>query len=118
MLRKWEDGVSLDMRTFETVPVWVRFPDLHPYFHSAFMLENIASVIGSPVCLDGVTTSNMRHEFARMLVVVSVEDVQHDEAVRTPNFEENLKFILLFYYYFGSTGKKCEKLRGRPKFFV
>ena len=60
--------------------MWVKFPDLHPYFRSAFMLEKIESMIGSPVCLDGVTASNMRHEFARMLVVVSVEDVQRDVA--------------------------------------
>ena len=46
-------------------------------------------------------------------LILGVEDC------KDPKFLKNLKFyLLLFYYYFGLTGKKCEKLRGCPKFFV
>ena len=29
MLRRWEDGGGMDMRSFAKVPVWVKIPNLH-----------------------------------------------------------------------------------------
>ena len=56
--------MGLDMRSFDVVPVWVKLPHLNPWFRSAHMLEHIGIMIGSPICLDSVTTSNAKHEFA------------------------------------------------------
>ena len=41
MLRCWDDGLGLDMRSFETVPVWVKLLKLHPWFRSNHMLCRI-----------------------------------------------------------------------------
>ena len=45
------------------------------------MLTKIGSMIGSSICLDSVTVSNTKHEFARLLVEVSVEEAKHYQAV-------------------------------------
>ena len=63
MLRCWDDGLWLDMRSFETVPVWVKLFKLHPWFRSNHMLCRIRSMIGNPICMDGVTASKKRTEF-------------------------------------------------------
>ena len=81
MLRSWEEGGSFDMTSFERVPMWVKLHDLHPYFRSEYMLEMIGSMIGIPICLDAVTASNLKHEFARILVEVSVEEMNRFEAI-------------------------------------
>ena len=45
------------------------------------MLEIIGSMIGNPICLDGVTASNAMHGYARVLAGVLVEEAKRTEAI-------------------------------------
>ena len=96
MLRRWEDGMRLDMRSFEKVPVWVKLPRLHQLFRSHKMIGMIGCMIGDPICLDRVSTRrlNSKHEleFVRLLVEVSLEETKRTEVVLF--HESGEKFVI------------------------
>ena len=60
MLRRWDDVLGVDMRSFGKVQVWATLPDLHFLFWSASMIGKIGCMIGDPVCLDSDTAMNPR----------------------------------------------------------
>ena len=118
MLRRWEDGRRMDMRSFEKVPVRVKIPNLHPWFRSTQMIVTIRSMIGEPVCLDGVTSRNIKRNlaFARLLVEVSATDISRKVAILQHSSGEEFIIPIEFEWihwhcshcsFFGHTTEFC-----------
>ena len=91
MLRRWDDGLGMDMRSFDKVPVWVKLPNLHHWFRFNQMIGKIGCMIGDPICMDGVTAHNTRVDiaFVRLLVEVSVEEAKRTEAILVHSLGED-----------------------------
>lgn len=60
-------------KNLETIPIWVRLPNLNFYFWTNFALSKIASVIGNPICMDYATATGTRYAFDRICVEVDVD---------------------------------------------
>lgn len=58
---------------FETIPVWVRFPNLNFCFRTSTALSKIASVIGKPICMDHATAAGTRFAFSRECVEFGID---------------------------------------------
>lgn len=60
ILRRWSKDIAMYRKKLETIPIWVRFPNLNFCFRSSSALSKIASVIGRPICMDHATASGTR----------------------------------------------------------
>ncbi|KAL9233004.1 hypothetical protein vseg_008050 [Gypsophila vaccaria] len=72
IFKKWAPNISSQLDDITTVPVWVLFPGLDPYFWSPKALSKLASQIGKPICADDHTTNKTRVAFARVQIEVDV----------------------------------------------
>lgn len=73
ILRRWTEDVNMCQQDLETIPIWVRLPNLNFCFRTNFALSKIASVIGNPICMDHATTAGTRFVFARICVEVGID---------------------------------------------
>lgn len=73
ILRRWTEDVVMFRQQLETIPIWVRFPNLNFCFRSSSALSKIASVIGRPICMDHATASGTRFVFARVCIQVGID---------------------------------------------
>lgn len=48
LLCQWQHGMKLDASSLQTIPVWVKLPDLDLQFWTTHMLGRIASMVGKP----------------------------------------------------------------------
>lgn len=60
-------------KNLETIPIWVRLPNLNFCFWTNFALSKIASVIGNPICMDYATATGTCYAFDRICVEVDVD---------------------------------------------
>ncbi|XXG82814.1 hypothetical protein AAC387_Pa10g0702 [Persea americana] len=63
VLRRWTEDIEMCRQMFETIPVWVRFPNLNFCFRTSNAFSKIASVIGRPICMDHATAAGTRFCF-------------------------------------------------------
>lgn len=73
ILRRWTEDIEMNRQTFETIPIWVRFPNLNFCFRTSTALSKIASVIGKPICMDHATAAGTRFAFARVCIEVGID---------------------------------------------
>ncbi|XXG82787.1 hypothetical protein AAC387_Pa10g0678 [Persea americana] len=73
VFRRWTEDIEMCRQMFETIPVWVRFPNLNFCFRTSNALSKIASVIGRPICMDHATTAGTRFAFARVCIEVGLD---------------------------------------------
>ena len=71
ILKQWSTDSGLDRDLLSSVPVWIRFPNLHLKFWSQNNLSKLADLIGVPLYMDKATTSMERVAFARCFVEIS-----------------------------------------------
>ena len=57
----------------ETIPVWVRLPNLNFCFRTSSALSKFTTVIGNPICMDHATATGTRFAFARVYVEVGID---------------------------------------------
>ncbi|XP_074301487.1 uncharacterized protein LOC141632882 [Silene latifolia] len=72
VFKGWSPTVAAELDVVTTVPVWVIFPNLDPYFCSQTALGKVASYVGKPICVDETTTNKSKIAFARVLVEVDI----------------------------------------------
>jgi len=70
ILKQWSPDIGLERDLLSVVPVWVRFPSLHPKFWSNNFISKIASLIGNPLFMDKATTSFERIAYARRFIQI------------------------------------------------
>lgn len=69
-LKSWSEDLPHQKEQLESIPIWVKFPNLTMSFRSANGLSRIAGSLGRPICMDRGTTEGRRPAFAKVLVEV------------------------------------------------
>ncbi|XXG82815.1 hypothetical protein AAC387_Pa10g0703 [Persea americana] len=72
-LRRWAADISMCRDNLESIPIWVRLPNLNFYFRTTSALTKIATVIGNPIYMDCATATGTRYAFARVCVEVGID---------------------------------------------
>lgn len=70
LLRQWEPGMVLDIKSLQALPVWIILPDLDLQFWTLHMLGRISSMVGKPRGIDKLTCDKVRLYYARLLLEV------------------------------------------------
>ncbi|KAL8129707.1 hypothetical protein V2J09_018862 [Rumex salicifolius] len=79
VLRRWKEGMPLDISCLDNIPIWVTISELDVRFWSEYMLERIGSAIGIPILTDYHSATQGRLSFARVLVEIAPDSVLLDE---------------------------------------
>lgn len=61
ILECWSEDISMYRHDLETIPTWVRFPNLNFCFRCKSALSKISSVVGNPICIDQATAAGTRN---------------------------------------------------------
>ena len=72
-LKQWVDGMEFSKDEFDTLPIWVRLPDLPIKYWGKDCLHKIASLIGPVVRVDQATSNRDKLGYARVLVEMKIE---------------------------------------------
>ncbi|CAI9094684.1 OLC1v1030462C1 [Oldenlandia corymbosa var. corymbosa] len=70
ILQPWTPEMDIEPYKISKFPIWVKLPLLKLHLWSKSILSKIASVIGKPICTDGVTATQGRLGFARFCVKI------------------------------------------------
>lgn len=75
ILRKWTEDITMSRDNLQTIPIWVRLPNLNFCFRTTSALSKLASVIGNPIYMDhaNATATGTSYAFAKMCVEVDVD---------------------------------------------
>ncbi|XXG82823.1 hypothetical protein AAC387_Pa10g0710 [Persea americana] len=73
ILRRWTADISMSRDNLESIPVWVRLPNLNFCFRTSSALSKIATVIGNPICMNRATSTGTRYAFARVCVEIGID---------------------------------------------
>ena len=73
ILRRWSEAITMHRENLDTIPVWIRLPNLNFCFRTNSALSKIGSVIGNPICMDHATAAGTRYAFARICVEVDID---------------------------------------------
>lgn len=73
VLKQWTEKQSYIKEYLNSIPTWVKFPNLRISLKSPKALSNIASCIGRPICMDEHTIKGVRIDDARVLVEVTFD---------------------------------------------
>ncbi|KAL8171202.1 hypothetical protein V2J09_023006 [Rumex salicifolius] len=79
VLRRWKEGMPLDLSCLDNIPIWVTIPELDVRFWSEHMLERIGSAIGIPILTHYHSATQGRLSFARVLVEIAPDSVLLNE---------------------------------------
>ena len=105
ILRRWTADISMSRDNLETIPVWVRLPNLNFCFRTSSALSKIASVIGNLKCMDHATATGTRYAFARVCVEVGL-DAEFPTELRM-KYKEKTIFQRVEYAWRPSPCKTC-----------
>lgn len=72
ILKEWSDSFQFDDEVLRIIPLWVKFPQLPLTYWSSESLSKIASSVGKPLCTDGLSATQGRIAYARVLVEVDI----------------------------------------------
>lgn len=72
ILKPWTEDIGLDRDLLSTIPVWVRFPNLHLKLWSKSILSKAASLVGVPLYTDKANAIGERLDYARCFIEISV----------------------------------------------
>lgn len=70
LLKQWGPGMKLDVKSLQTLPIWIKLPDLDLQFWTVNMLSRIASMVGKPCGIDKLTRDRVGLSYARIMVEV------------------------------------------------
>lgn len=59
LLKQWALGMKLDVKSLQTIPIWIKLPALDLQFWTVNMLSRIASMIGHPCGIDKLTSDRI-----------------------------------------------------------
>lgn len=66
----WSPETQIQRLSLDAVPVWVKLPDLKLHYFNATVLSGLGSLIGKPLFMDKLTTTQNRIAFARICVEI------------------------------------------------
>ena len=72
VVKPWKPHFYFHAEILNTVPLWVRLPNLALNCWSMDCLSRICSLLGTPICADECTSRQLRVSFARVLVEMDV----------------------------------------------
>lgn len=75
VLRRWSKEIRLENDRLETIPLWITFPNLPPRMWTRSVLSKLASLVGTPICMDSQTAHRKRIDFAKVMVEVSASEL-------------------------------------------
>lgn len=75
VLRRWTENQNFQKEEMNSVPIWVKFPNLKLNCRTANVISKISSCIGKPICMDHQTASGKRLAFVKVMVEVTVGTV-------------------------------------------
>ncbi|KAJ8421082.1 hypothetical protein Cgig2_010316 [Carnegiea gigantea] len=67
-MKRWNEGLSLDVSTLKLLPIWVQFPELDIRYLALESLSKLDSALGIPIKTDKVTKEKSALHYARLLV--------------------------------------------------
>ncbi|XP_042517558.1 uncharacterized protein LOC122091608 [Macadamia integrifolia] len=73
ILHPWSPEISLTKKVEKFLPLWIRLYGLNLHFWGNRSLGKIASVLGTPICVDRRTAQRERLSFARLCVLMNAE---------------------------------------------
>lgn len=85
VLKGWESDATCEQDMINTIPIWLKLPNLPIPWCSQRSISIIASTIGKPLYVDSATELRGRLSYARCCVEVSIEDDLKDSV---PLYEE------------------------------
>lgn len=62
----------MNRQVFDSVPIWIRLPNLKLYYYTTEGLSKFGSFIGRPLYTDQLTASQSRLAFARICVEIKL----------------------------------------------
>lgn len=71
MIKKWSLGMQLNKELLNSIPIWVRFPNLPLDYWTEDDICCIASVLDSPIKLDKFTEGIIKIAYARVLIEIN-----------------------------------------------
>ncbi|XP_077222159.1 uncharacterized protein At4g02000-like [Tasmannia lanceolata] len=73
ILQRWEPNTTMEKEKLTEIPIWIKLRGLHLKFWNHHCLSRIASLIGKPLYMDTQTAESSRLNYARLCVLVSVD---------------------------------------------
>ncbi|CAM8885833.1 unnamed protein product [Rhodiola kirilowii] len=70
ILKHWSEHEDYKCGSIESLPVWVTLPGIKAHVSDLTILSRICSVLGIPICTDGVTADGSSYGYARVCVEV------------------------------------------------
>ncbi|KAL9663476.1 hypothetical protein QQ045_018863 [Rhodiola kirilowii] len=70
ILKHWSEHEDYKCGSIESLPVWVTLPGIKAHVSDSTILSRICSVLGRPICTDGVTADGSSYGYARVCVEV------------------------------------------------
>ncbi|CAM8881351.1 unnamed protein product [Rhodiola kirilowii] len=70
ILKHWSEHEDYKCGSIESLPVWVTLPGIKAHVSDLTILSRICSVLGRPICTDGVTADGSSYGYARVCVEV------------------------------------------------
>lgn len=67
----WSPDKPIQRLSLNTVPVWIKFPNLRLHHYHPHVLGGLGSFIGKPLFMDKLTAAQQRVSFARICVEVT-----------------------------------------------
>uniref|UniRef100_M1BIT4 Endonuclease/exonuclease/phosphatase n=1 Tax=Solanum tuberosum TaxID=4113 RepID=M1BIT4_SOLTU len=122
IVKVWSAEFDFNKEVLQTVPIWVKYPNLPLSCWSQDSLSRISSGLGVPLYADECTTKVERISFARVLVEMDVaRELPKKLKVEDPNgrvFEQAVQYEWIPEYYTKcmQVGHQCNKEEGnKPK---
>lgn len=119
ILKPWSEDIGLDRNLSSTIPVWVRFPNLHLKLWSQSILSKVASLVGYPIYMDEATTKGERLAYARCFVEISASaklprkvllEIKNGEIMEIPIEFEWVPPICVKCKSFGHSENQCSSI--------
>ncbi|KAK1304881.1 hypothetical protein QJS10_CPB11g01426 [Acorus calamus] len=79
VIQRWNRNIRLERERLNSIPLWIKFPNLPLHFWSPTCIGKIASLIGSPLYLDSPTAMRTRSAYARVCIEVEAGSELPDE---------------------------------------
>lgn len=70
----WSLDKPIQKLQLNAVPVWVKLPNLRPHYFNSHVLSGLGSIIGKPLFMDKLTTSQSRVAYARICVEINADE--------------------------------------------
>jgi len=72
-VKAWNESLSLDTSTLQSLPIWVQFPELDIKYWGVESISKLGSMLGIPIKMDRTTKEKTAIRYARVLIEMPLE---------------------------------------------